>query len=717
VGSLPASGLGWLRGDFANVALSPAGLVLAGDPAFVRDGRAYGIYVSAVQPLDSTFDLARALQPGDPVESGLVELEGRSSLDGLRWSPWAPLPADGGAVSLPPGRFFQFRAELSAAQGEAPLLRGLDVELASTGALPVDASGNNPTVRLFGTREGLVGRKTANGHTIAERDRFVALPSKRVLNPDGKQDYQVRLSYKGKTATAAVWDVGPWNTKDNYWDVQREMFTDLPRFTPQALAAWQSDYNGGRDQFNRWVSFPASIDLADGTFVDDLGMRNSDWVDVAFLWVDAPSPQRVDLPAVTGLKPEPKPPAPAPDGRSWFFPEGSTKGPFETWLLLENPNGEPARASVSYLSTEGIAKRQDVTLNPASRISLYTNQFIPDAEFSLRIDADRPILAERSMYFGGDGHSTTGAPAPDGTWYLAEGSSQPPFDTWLLLQNPGPQAANVVLTFMKDNGENQILNLSIPPTSRRSLHANEIVPQSAFATKLVSDQPIVAERTVYLAKGGGHATLASPVTSKTWYLAEGSALDHVDTWLLIQNPGRSPASVTVTYLRENGQQAERRLTVGATSRAAVNARQDVAGERFGYKVEADQPIVVERAMYFGGAPDGAGTGAHASVGAPEPAKTWFLPEGSTQSPFTEQVLVANPGGAPTHLRVDFVRPDGSSTSREYNLAPLSRLTIDVNAEAPDTPVATHVNADQPVVAERSTYFSTSGGTNSLGIPR
>jgi len=176
----------------------------------------------------------------------------------------------------------------------------------ANGAPMAEGPGESLTLHLFATREGLVGRKTANGHTVVEHDRFVALPSRKVLNPDGKQDYQVRVSYKGRSATAPVWDVGPWNTRDNYWDEKRELFGELPRFQPEAFAAWQSDFNGGRDQYNRWVSFPAGIDLADGTFADDLGMRVSDWVDVTFLWVSAASPPTVDLPVVTGLKPEPK---------------------------------------------------------------------------------------------------------------------------------------------------------------------------------------------------------------------------------------------------------------------------------------------------------------------------------------------------------------------------------------------------------------------------
>ena len=718
VATLRTNGATWLRGDLTNLAAGPAGLALAGDDSLVRDARAVGIYVSAVDPVESIFDRVEASAELDAPPTGRVELEVRSSIDAVRWSPWTPSPLDGNPVELPPGRFFQYRAELGADPGETPLLRALAFALSASGASVTEGPGGNPTARLFATREGLVGRKTANGHTVVEHDRFVALPSRKVLNPDGKQDYQVRLSYKGRSATAPVWDVGPWNTRDNYWDENREMFGDLTRFRPEAIAAWQSDFNGGRDQYNRWVSLPAGIDVADGTFVDDLGMRTSDWVDVTFLWVQAASPPPADLPPVTGLKPEPKAPGQAPDGQTWLFAEGNTTSTFDTWFLLLNPNTEPLKAYLNFMHLDGTVRRQEVTLNANARLPVYANQFMPNAEFSTRIEATRPILAERAMYFRRDGATTAGAMSPSTTWYLAEGSSQPPFDTWILLQNPGSTAANVTLTFMKDGGENRELSVPMPPTSRRSIHANEVVPEAAFATKISADQPIVAERTVYLTNGGGHGTMASPVTSKTWYLAEGSTQDGFDTWILIQNPGPTPATARLTFLRESGQPIEQRVTVGPTARATLNARAALAGERFGMKLEADQPLVVERAMYFGGAPDGRGTGGHASVAAPELAKTWYLPEGSTQSPFTEQLLVANPGGATAHVRVDFIRSDSGVGGQEYELGPASRLTIDVNSEVPNTQLSARISSDQPIVVERSSYFNGgSGGTNSLGIPR
>jgi hypothetical protein len=150
------------------------------------------------------------------------------------------------------------------------------------------------TYDVFATREGLVGGRTANGHIIVERDHFAALPSRRGLSVKGTGDYTVRVCAKnGRCEWAPVWDVGPWNTKDDYWNGTRQMWGDLPRGRPQAQAARQDGYNHGRDQFGRKVRNPAGIDLADGMFWDGLGLTNNAWVTVTFGWTGSGPTGRV----------------------------------------------------------------------------------------------------------------------------------------------------------------------------------------------------------------------------------------------------------------------------------------------------------------------------------------------------------------------------------------------------------------------------------------
>jgi hypothetical protein len=150
-----------------------------------------------------------------------------------------------------------------------------------------DAQAASPvTVRLWATREGLVGKTTAAGHLVTPNDHFVALPSRKALNKT------VVVAYKGKSVTAPVLDIGPWNRDDAWWEVgsARGQFADLPRFVPEVWAAYENGYNNGRDGTGRYVTFPAMIDLGDGVYAD-LGLQQADWVDVTLTWISGPSPQ------------------------------------------------------------------------------------------------------------------------------------------------------------------------------------------------------------------------------------------------------------------------------------------------------------------------------------------------------------------------------------------------------------------------------------------
>ena len=148
-----------------------------------------------------------------------------------------------------------------------------------------------PERAVYATREGLVGGTTANGHVIVERDHFVALPSRRALNAnDHTYAYQVEISCQGHTVRAPVWDIGPWNVKDDYWNPSplREMWSELPEGTPEAQAAFLGNFNAGYDdglsQPGRKVTNPAGIDLADGTYWDDLELTANEWISIKFLW-------------------------------------------------------------------------------------------------------------------------------------------------------------------------------------------------------------------------------------------------------------------------------------------------------------------------------------------------------------------------------------------------------------------------------------------------
>jgi hypothetical protein len=205
-----------------------------------------------------------------------------------RWSEWTATQA-GTPTALPgPSDQVQLRIILSAPPvGAKPWVGDVTVQPtdnADPSRMTIQAA--PLTSHVFATREGLVGGTTANGHVIVDRDHFVALPSRRGLSSNGSGTYSVKVCTATRCAFEPVWDVGPWNTKDDYWNpsATREMWKDLPQGKPEAQAAYQDGYNGGKDQFGRTVLNPAGIDLADGTFWDALALTNNSWVDVTYLW-------------------------------------------------------------------------------------------------------------------------------------------------------------------------------------------------------------------------------------------------------------------------------------------------------------------------------------------------------------------------------------------------------------------------------------------------
>jgi hypothetical protein len=219
-----------------------------------------------------------------PDTSAVAAVRGRD--DAGRWSEWVPATPGAPAVLPVPSRTVALRLTLVAPDtGAGPTVRAVSVRAdRETGALRTLTP--QASYRVFATREGLVGGTTANGHVITENDQFVALPSGQALDGDGKGDYSVRLcTAAGRCATVPVWDIGPWNTDDDYWNAAppRKNFADVPQGTPEAQAAYANHYHDGEDGFGRSVKNPAGIDVADGTF-HALGLDDNSYVTVDYLW-------------------------------------------------------------------------------------------------------------------------------------------------------------------------------------------------------------------------------------------------------------------------------------------------------------------------------------------------------------------------------------------------------------------------------------------------
>ena len=192
-------------------------------------------------------------------------------------------------------------------------------------------------------------------------------------------------------------------------------------------------------------------------------------------------------------------------GTTWYFAEGSTQGSFDTWILLSNPNGSSADVVVTFYNSNGTTVVKNITMPKNSRDSINVNIVagMTDRGFSTKVTSDLPIMAERAMYWDTDerdwdgSHCSGGIASTSKEWYFAEGSTQG-FSCWLLLVNAESTAANVTLTFYKDDDSVSQVLVTVPATSRYSANLNDYFGDQAFSIKVTSPSvPIVAERAMY----------------------------------------------------------------------------------------------------------------------------------------------------------------------------------------------------------------------------
>jgi hypothetical protein len=294
----------------------PAPLALGGYSRF-------GLFIAPARPL-APFRALRVSYDIALPRGAAALVDVRASADGVRWTAWeVGLKSGQEATFDRPARYAQYRVALMGGE-DSPVVRS--VSLAPTRAAGYAAFEEQepvaPTFRVRATRMGMVGGRTANGYRIQKRDHFVSLPCWCALSSKGGDEYMVRITYNGRTSVAPVYDVGPWNIKDNYWDPQeKRTFGDLPQGYPQDHAAFYDGHNGGRAAKGR-VRFPTAIDVGDGVWWDDLGIKGDQAeVEITFLWMGrdpaeaAPAPESAPAPA-PALEAAPAPesaPAPAPE--------------------------------------------------------------------------------------------------------------------------------------------------------------------------------------------------------------------------------------------------------------------------------------------------------------------------------------------------------------------------------------------------------------------
>ena len=308
---------------------------------------------------------------------------------------------------------------------------------------------------------------------------------------------------------------------------------------------------------------------------------------------------------------------------NWYFAEGYTGPGFDEYVCVLNPGDEPSALTFHFQTPENALTISDgACVPPHSRATFKVNDLLGAGnQASLRLESDRPVLAERSMYFEysgtGDrqwkgGHCVMGASALSTRYYFAEGSTRSGFEEWLTIQNPGdlPLTVNAFYQLGPAQGEAILRSYTVDAGRRHTVFVpHEVGPDKDVSMELSSTAPFLAERPMYFhlardgaSRQGGHCVIGASSPGYQWFFSEGATLDGFEEWLAIQNSSFLDAVVDITYYTsDTGSLPTRCVTVPANSRATVLVNEH-AGPGLQVAtllaVREGPGIVVERSMYF-----------------------------------------------------------------------------------------------------------------------
>jgi hypothetical protein len=218
---------------------------------------------------------------------------------------------------------------------------------------------------------------------------------------------------------------------------------------------------------------------------------------------------------------------------------------------------------------------------------------------------------------------------------------------------------------------------------------------------------------------GGHASQGISQAAKEWYLAEGCTTNGFTEYVLMMNPNPEAATVATDYMKPDGSVISTTYSVPGLSRYTVPVN-DIPGLEetdVSAHMLSDQPIVVERSMYF----DYHGKlGGSNSAGVSAASKTWYLAEGYTGGDFDEFILIENPQAADGKVLVEYMCSDGRNLEKEYNVKAHSRFSIHVDdiPELASAEVSAVITSEQQIIVERAQYFNYNGrddGNSSTGL--
>ncbi|MBC7252727.1 MAG: polysaccharide deacetylase family protein [Actinobacteria bacterium] len=396
--------------------------------------------------------------------------------------------------------------------------------------------------------------------------------------------------------------------------------------------------------------------------------------------------------------------------RRFLFPEGTTRGGFEEWILVFNPNPEEVVVRLD-LRSGGESREKEYRVPPLRRVSLKVNEEFPGREeVAAVLEASGEVVAERTVYFNRGagftgGFTSPGTARPSVLHYFAEGAALEGFEEYLSLFNPNPGDAGAEVELV--SGETSRVEKVVVPARRRvTLGLKGLAPGAEYSLVVRSDAPLAAERSRYFVFDklvtGGSVTSGETLPRPEWFFAEGTIREGFNTFLTVYNPCLESTWVVVHARCAGGGTAEERFLLPARGRRTLSLDTMLPpGTDFVTRVRSLLPVVAERSFYFR---QNNVIGGDGSPGAGEPAERWFFAEGCTEGGFSEWLILENPWKHDQEAGVSYYTENGT-LERSYLIPAEGKVVVDVSSEVGRCrEVSMEVISSWGVVAERSIYF-------------
>ena len=301
---------------------------------------------------------------------------------------------------------------------------------------------------------------------------------------------------------------------------------------------------------------------------------------------------------------------------TWYMAEGSSSWGFETWILIQNPNGYSVTCDITYMIEGDGPQSFQKVVNANSRATFAMVDDIGAKDASIRVSCTSTIMCERAMYRNNRrcGHDSIGTTSPSMDFYLPEGTTNYGFTEYILLQNPNSYPVTVDMTYMTSYGPEPKPSFIMDPLTRKTIRVNDDIQYTDLSTKVHATGSIIAERAMYWDNGtgeAGHASIGLSSGGMIFYLPDGQSSDGFETFTCVQNPNDDYVEVKVTYMTPSGQ-GNMSFTdlILSQSRATYNMTDRLTNSRAAIKVESlrvGMPIMCERAMYCNGRSGGTDT--------------------------------------------------------------------------------------------------------------